>query len=413
MKEKVYDVAIIGAGASGLCTAVSLKMQDRSISVVLLEQLDRVGKKLITTGNGRCNITNLNIELNRYHGNDKEFAGFALERFDRVYTENFLAELGIVFTYDEEGRAYPYSLQASSVVDAFRFAADNLGVETLLGFKVEDIEKTKDSYMIKGENNTLKARNVVCAAGLYSGGKKIGSDGSLFRLLKQKGYKSITVTPAIVQIKTENSLTKSLKGIKVNANATISSGGKAIRSEFGEVLFCEYGLSGPPILQISRCVERTNSKKQISLDLMPEYSLKNLLEMLEFRVYALRGRTLEEFFTGMLNKRVGQALIKLINKRLSDSVDTLKNTDLKQLAELIKGLSFEVTGTTGFDNSQVSAGGLDTCQFDNKTMMSKKDKGLYAIGEILDIDGDCGGFNLQWAWSSAFCAAESIINDLR
>lgn len=413
MKEKVYDVAIIGAGASGLCTAVSLKMQDRSISVVLLEQLDRVGKKLITTGNGRCNITNLNIELNRYHGNDKEFAGFALERFDRVYTENFLAELGIVFTYDEEGRAYPYSLQASSVVDAFRFAVDNLGVETLLRFKVEDIEKTKDSYVIKGENNTLKARNVVCAAGLYSGGKKIGSDGSLFRLLKQKGYKGIAVTPAIVQIKTENSLTKSLKGIKVNANATISSGGKAIRSEFGEVLFCEYGLSGPPILQISRCVERTNSKKQISLDLMPEYSLKNLLEMLEFRVYALRGRTLEEFFTGMLNKRVGQALIKLINKRLSDSVDALKNTDLKQLAELIKSLSFEVTGTTGFDNSQVSAGGLDTCQFDNKTMMSKKDKGLYAIGEILDIDGDCGGFNLQWAWSSAFCAAESIINDLR
>lgn len=413
MKEKVYDVAIIGAGASGLCTAVSLKMQDRSISVVLLEQLDRVGKKLITTGNGRCNITNLNIELNRYHGNDKDFAGFALERFDIVYTENFLAELGIVFTYDEEGRAYPYSLQASSVVDAFRFAVDNLGVETLLSFKVEDIEKTKDSYVIKGENNTLKARNVVCAAGLYSGGKKIGSDGSLFRLLKQKGYKGIAVTPAIVQIKTENSLTKSLKGIKVNANATILSGGKAIRSEFGEVLFCEYGLSGPPILQISRCVERTNSKKQISLDLMPEYSLKNLLEMLEFRVYVLRGRTLEEFFTGMLNKRVGQALIKLINKRLSDSVDALKNTDLKQLAELIKGLSFEVTGTTGFDNSQVSAGGLDTCQFDNKTMMSKKDKGLYAIGEILDIDGDCGGFNLQWAWSSAFCAAESIINDLR
>lgn len=413
MREKVYDVAIIGAGASGLCTAVSLKMHDRSISVVLLEQLDRVGKKLITTGNGRCNITNLNIELNRYHGNDKDFAGFALERFDRVYTENFLAELGIVFTYDEEGRAYPYSLQASSVVDAFRFAVDNLGVETLLSFKVAHIEKTKDSYAIKSENNTVKARNVVCAAGLYSGGKKIGSDGSLFRLLKQKGYKSIAVTPAIVQIKTENSLTKSLKGIKVNANATISSGGKAIRSEFGEVLFCEYGLSGPPILQISRCVERTNSKKQISLDLMPEYSLKNLLEMLEFRVYALRGRTLEEFFTGMLNKRVGQALIKLINKRLSDSVDALKNTDLKQLAELIKGLSFEVTGTTGFDNSQVSAGGLDTCQFDNETMMSKKDKGLYAIGEILDIDGDCGGFNLQWAWSSAFCAAESIINDLR
>ena len=166
-------------------------------------------------------------------------------------------------------------------------------------------------------------------------------------------------------------------------------------------------------MQISREVPRTKNSMTLSLDIMPEISLDDLKARIKARVENLSQRTLEEFFTGMLNKRVGQALIKLINKRLSDSVDTLKNTDLKQLAELIKGLSFEVTGTTGFDNSQVSAGGLDTCQFDNKTMMSKKDKGLYAIGEILDIDGDCGGFNLQWAWSSAFCAAESIINDLR
>ncbi len=413
MKEKIYDVAIIGAGASGLCTAVSLKMQDRSLEVVVLEQLDRVGKKLITTGNGRCNITNANIELSRYHGENKEFARFALERFDRVYTESFLAELGIVFTFDEEGRAYPYSLQASSVVDAFRFAADSLGVETRLQEKVEDIEKTKEGYRVKTQNGTVKALNVVCAAGLYSGGQKIGSNGSLYRILKQKGYKTVAVTPAIVQVKTENSLTKSLKGIKVNANATIMCNGKAQRSEFGEVLFCDYGLSGPPILQISRCVERIDGKKQIVLDLMPEYTFQNILEMLEFRLYALRGRTLEEFFTGMLNKRLGQALIKLTNKKLSDSVDTLKANDLKKLTSLIKSLSFEVLGTTGFDNSQVTAGGIDTDQFDSTTMMSKRDKGLYAVGEILDIDGDCGGFNLQWAWSSAFCAAESIIDNLR
>lgn len=413
MKEKLYDVAIIGAGASGLCTAVSLKMQDRSLEIVLLEQLDRVGKKLITTGNGRCNITNANIELSRYHGKNKEFARFALERYDRVYTESFLAELGIVFTFDGEGRAYPYSLQASSVVDAFRFAADSLGVETRLNEKVEEIEKTKEGFRVKTQNSNVKALNVVCAAGLYSGGQKIGSNGSLFRILKQKGYKTVAVTPAIVQIKTENSITKSLKGIKVNATANLVCNGKTLRSEFGEVLFCDYGLSGPPILQISRAVERTQDKKQIVLDLMPEYTFENVLEILNYRLYALRGRTLEDYFTGMLNKRLGQALIKLANKKLSDSVDSLKNSDLKQIASLIKGLTFNVTGTTGFDNSQVSAGGIDTDQFDNKTMMSKKDKGLYATGEILDIDGDCGGFNLQWAWSSAFCAAESIIDELR
>jgi predicted Rossmann fold flavoprotein len=247
---------------------------------------------------------------------------------------------------------------------------------------------------------------------MYSGGKKLGSNGSALEVLKRIGYKTVKATPAIVQVRTETDITRSLKGIKVDADATIFVNEKAVRSDFGEVLFCDYGLSGPPIMQISRVVDRTVGNKKIVLDLMPEYSFENVCDMLQFRVTALINRNLEEFFTGMLNKRVGQAIVKLSGLKLSESVSKLRNADIKKMATIIKSMCFNVTGTTGFENSQVTAGGLDTAQFDDKTMMSKKDEGLYCIGEILDIDGDCGGFNLQWAWSSAICAAESVCDYL-
>jgi len=410
MKE-MLDVAVIGGGASGLCCGVEIKLHDRSVSVGIFEQLSRVGKKLITTGNGRCNITNRNISLDRYHGENTDFASFALNTYDNLYTENFFAELGIVFTYEEE-KAFPYSLQASSVVDALRFSCEDLGIKTYTDTKITEITKKNNYFEIKSSADCFFAKTVVVATGLYSGGEKLGSNGSMFRILKQHGYDTSPVTPAIVQLKTDNKITKSLKGIKVNADVKLLFGGKTLKSDFGEVLFCDYGLSGPLIMQLSREVSRQKGEFVISLDIMPEYSFSSLCDLISFRVSTLRGRKLEEFFTGMLNKRVGQQIIKMSGKSLSDRVDSLTNSDIKNMVSIIKNWQFEVLGTTGFENSQVTAGGLKTSNFDDTTMMSKKEKGLFAIGEILDIDGDCGGFNLQWAWSSAFCASSGIINFL-
>ena len=411
--SEIYDTLIIGGGAAGLCAAISIKQKNKNLNVAIIEQLSRVGKKLITTGNGRCNITNRDISVDRYHGDNVAFSEYALGKYGNFATEDFFDSIGVPFCYDEQGRAYPYSLQASSVVDALRFAAEELGVKIFLETAVYDYDKVKSGYSLDTSKGSFYTKTVIAAGGLCSGGKALGSTGGLLSVFKNRGYNTVAVTPAIVQIKTEPSIVRSLKGIKVNADAALFANKKLIRREFGEVLFCDYGLSGPPILQISRAVERTDGNITVVLDLMPEFSFAQIVGMLESRARTLKMRNLDEFFTGLLNKRVGQAVIKLCGLKLGERVSTLKNADIKSLADKLKHLSFAVLGTTGFDNSQVTAGGVDTNDFDDKTMMSKREKGIFAIGEILDIDGDCGGFNLQWAWSSAMCAADAVTEWLK
>ena len=402
------DVIIIGGGAAGLCAAVYLKQKSPERVVRIIEALPRVGKKLALTGNGRCNITNQKINLSRYHGEDIAFCEYALSKYSGDFCEDFFKGIGVPFVFEGE-KGYPASLQAGSVVDCLRFAADELGVITHTDTKVTNIQLIKDGYKVIADKLNFYTENLIIAAGLLSGGEKCGCDGSVLALMKKAGFETVKTTPAIVQIKTATDTVKQLKGIKIDALVTLKENGKPLRTEFGETLFCDYGLSGPPILQISREVSRRSGRLTVSLDIMPNIDFSALLKDITQRKYALKNRRLDEFFTGMLNKRLGQVILKSAGCKLIDSAEVLDGKTLQKVTELIKNFEFEVLGTTGFSNSQVTAGGLKTTQFYNKTMMSKTYKGLYAIGEILDIDGDCGGFNLAWAFSSAFCAADALI----
>lgn len=414
-ENEVYDIAVIGGGVSGMVAAIAAKREAPALSAIILERLDRVGKKLSVTGNGRCNITNRDIDGSRYHGGDRTFITDVLGRVTQDDTIRFLDSIGVLVKFDETGRGYPYSLQASSVVDALRFEAERLSVMTRCNSEVLKITAGKNGFLllVKGQA-PITAKIIILAAG-GSAAPKLGTDGSGCRLLKSFSHKITTVSPAIVQLKTENILTRQLKGIKIEGTVTIlSKDDRPLGMDSGEVLFTDYGLSGPPVYQLSRFASGTGEEcaASIVLDLMPEYSLGEVYRICERRARADPERPLNEFFTGILHKRLGSVLIKSCGFGQNTLAGQLEPANYKILAGAIKKFTFKITGTTGFPNAQVTAGGADLSDFDRTSMSSRKEKGLYACGEVLDVDGDCGGFNLQWAFSSGYLAGISAAREL-
>lgn len=404
------DIAIIGGGASGLVAAISAKRQMQGANVIIVEGLSRVGKKLITTGNGRCNISNSELTLSHFHSENVGFAKYALSKYGNEATKTFFESIGVPIVA-QENKLYPASLQASSVVDCLRFECEKLGIKILTDFKVDTINP-KNKIVLAHKNNIVTSKAAIFCAGLHSGGEAVGCDGSILRQLKNLGLKTVKLSPSIVQLKTETDYVKQLKGIKIDAGVVLYKGDRMVAKNLGEVLFCEYGLSGPAIMNISRPVSRDNQPYFISLDLFPAETVSALGKRIVARRDVLGERTLEEFLTGMINKRLGQVVLKSCHYPLSYKASDLTVNDCNHIAQALKNFRFKVVGTTGFVNSQVTAGGISTDEFDSHTLMCKKYRGLFAAGELLDIDGDCGGYNLAWAWASGMLAAEGAVKYL-
>ncbi len=388
-------IGIIGGGASGLMAAIAAK--NEGTDVVLFEKESRVGRKILATGNGRCNMTNTGAGENSYHSENISFIRGAIKRFWVDDTLALFDEMGILWKEEEKGKVYPYSDTASSVLDVLRRRVDRLGVRTECDFAVNSIKKLQDKFLVKSaDGREEKCDRVIIATG-GKAGSSLGSDGSGYNLLKSFGHKITSLYPSLVQIKTETELVKKLKGIKVQAQVRIGN-----KIETGELLFTDYGISGPPVFSLSSYLA---DNKEVIIDLMPEYSRDKLYDIICERCAYLYDVPLEDFFVGMINKRVGQAVLKNVGiAPLSRLASSLSEKEIKSLVEEIKALKLNITGTASWNNAQVTKGGASVIEFDSATMESKIVPGLFACGEILDIDGDCGGYNLQWAWSSGYLA---------
>ncbi len=394
-------IAVIGGGASGIMSAISAARNNAEVTIY--ERCERIGRKILATGNGRCNYTNINAGVLNYHGKNPRFIENSINSFWVNETKDFFAELGMLTKVEENGKAYPYSLQASAVLDVLRYELERLGVKIVTEFEVKEIFKKNSEFVIKSYDGQTAISDKVIVS---TGGKaspSLGSNGSGYKIAEDFGHKITKLYPSLVQIKTDTNIIKALKGIKLDANVEIFAGNKKEKA-FGEILFTDYGLSGPVIFNISRiCTEAGN--KQISLDILPEINHNDLYDILRER--RTQKRNLETFFVGMINKKVGMAVMKYAGVLpYSRTSDTISDKELKRLVDALKNFRLEVTGTMSWNNAQVTAGGIVTDDINPSTMESKFINGLYFTGEILDIDGDCGGYNLQWAWSSGYIAGK-------
>ena len=402
------DVAVIGGGAAGLCGAVMLA-RGGAQPVAVFEKAARAGRKLISTGNGTCNITNRDLSLSHYHGQEPAFARTALASFTGADTRVFFRSIGVECVDEPDGRVYPRSRQAGSVLDCLRMACAENGVILHTGRAVTAIKPQKNGFILTTADGSVTARRVMVAAG-GAAAPALGGGNDGYALLAALGHTRTPLFPSIVQLRTDTTYIKAVKGIRAEAVVTLSGAGGTL-SRQGEVLFTEYGLSGPAVMAISRLAGDWERQKKgamtAHLDLLPDIPADRVSSLLTARL-AWPAREAGDFLTGFLHKRVGQTLLRAAGISLSRPVGSLTPAEVNAVVALLKGWTIPVTGTQGFGGAQVTAGGIRTAEFDPATLQSRLVPGLYAAGEVLDIDGDCGGYNLQWAWSSAAAAARHI-----
>ncbi|MCQ2484303.1 MAG: NAD(P)/FAD-dependent oxidoreductase [Clostridia bacterium] len=394
----MYQLAVIGGGASGLCAAIAAKRRNREMKIVIIEALPRVGKKILATGNGRCNLTNLNASVEDYNTG---FVSDILQKYPPKKVIEFFESLGLMTTADSEGRVYPMSNNASSVLDCLRYEADYLGIETVTDTHVDSVVNKDGCFII---NRQYKAKKIILATGGKASPSQ-GSDGSGYALLKAFGHRITPVYPALVQLTVSENV-KALKGVRVKAHVALSDGRNCIGQSKGEVLFTDYGLSGIAVMDISRKVK--DGKYTCSLDILPSLNEKQIITFLTHRKRSNPAMSFDNALGGVLPKKAGQYVLKECKIKSETPMNRVTDFMMKLISEKAENLSFTVTGTNGFKNAQISAGGADVSEFDSGTLESKKVKGLYCTGELLDVDAVCGGFNLQWAWASGLAAGNEI-----
>ena len=388
--------AIIGGGASGMLAAITCAQEHPMDEILLFERQSRVGRKLLATGNGRCNLSNANLSAVYYHGESLPELDSLFRAFDPL---SWFHKQGLFTVTEAGGRIYPLSDSANSVLDVLRFSMEKPNLRQFLGCEVRSIKKSGEQFSIKTDNSTFTADKLVIACGGLAG-TKLGGGMSGYQLLRSFGHSCTKLFPALVQLKTENSFVKALKGIRADTSIRLCG---RVAAE-GEIQFTEYGISGPAVFDISRDVSVNAENTVLSLDFLRDYSNDDVLNALRARKSAFPALQAGEILTGIVHNRLGKMLVKIAQVELEKPCGVLSEEELSQITNAAKHLQLTVIGTMGMDCAQVTAGGIRMEEFSPNTLQSKLCKGLYACGEVLDIDGDCGGYNLHWAWVSGHLA---------
>ena len=381
---KHYKVIIIGAGASGVMCALQTKQKD----IAIIDKNTKPLKKVLVTGNGRCNLTNLNLTSKNYNQNIDKF----LLKFNEKNTLKFFEEIGLETFADEENRVYPISNSSKSVTDVLMQKLNNKA-DLILGQSVEDVEKTQNGFVVKTDIESFSCEKLVVSTG----------GNNVENILKNLNIKYKNFYPSLVALKSKD--VKDLNGVKVSNVLVSATNNKGeTKKEKGEVLFKDGGLSGIVIFNLSSIFARNcNFKGLIKIDLLPDLSRNQLVEKLEKRKSL--NVNLDKFFVGMFQNSIANEIFKQTKINTNINSQKLNNEQISLLVNTIKNLKFEVYDC--FDNNQIHSGGVSLSSLD-ENLMSKQINNLYFTGEVCDVDGDCGGFNLQWAWTSGFIVGDNL-----
>ena len=389
-------IVVIGGGASGLMAALTAAENPEN-RVILLERQQRVGRKLLATGNGRCNLTNTGAAPENYHGEQAAFAEYALSRFTPQDTLDFFHRLGLMTVEEYGGRVYPLSNSANSVLDVLRFALEKAGVELRTACPARQIWRRDGGYAVVTDEGEIACDRLIVACGGAAGAKLGGvSDG--YELLKPLGHKRTALRPALTQILTAPDYPRALKGVRAQVTLRLTAGDAVLGESRGELQFTETGVSGPAAFDLSRAASLGGEGLTLHARFFPADA--DAFAHLASRREAFPDQPAAELFTGMLHNRLGRMLVKYAALDANRPIGSLTDRELQRAAKACTDFTLPVRGVEGFDNAQVTAGGIRTAGFNPETLESWFMPGLFVCGELLDIDGDCGGYNLQWAWAS-------------
>lgn len=403
MKKRVV---VIGGGASGITAAIFAARQGAQVTI--LEHTERLGKKLLSTGNGKCNLTNRRMEESCYRCTQADFPQKVLGRFGVSKTLEFFRDIGIVIK-DKNGYLYPYSGQASSVLEVLQYELRRQGVKVVTScepIRISDHDGPLREYLIETSCGKWDADAVILAAGSKAAAST-GSDGSGYRLASDLGLAVIQPLPALVQLKCAEQFYKQITGVRTDVRLALYVGKQKLAQDEGELQLTDCGISGIPVFQVSRFAAQALAKRKkvkAVIDFYPSKSLQETLKEIEERALVGGHREMEAFFTGWFNKKLGLLFLKLSGIDKKRKAREVSPQERLRLMKLIKEFPTEITGTNSFQNAQVCCGGVDVREVEAKSLESRKKKGLYLVGELLDVDGICGGYNLQWAWSTGAIA---------
>jgi len=394
----MQTVIIIGGGASGMMAALTAS-ENKNNRVLLIERQQRVGRKLLATGNGRCNLTNTGAAIGNYHGENRDFAAPALASFPPQAALDFFHGLGLVTVEEHSGRVYPLSDSANSVVDVLRFSLEARGVELKAACPVREVKREKAGFLVMTDAERLYADKLIVACG-GAAGEKLGGVMDGYTLLGMLGHRRTALCPSLVQLLTAPEYPRALKGVRSDCRLRLFAGTSLLAGSAGELQFTETGVSGPAVFDLSRAAATGGKGLTLAADFLKDYDAPSVLALLRQRREALPELPAADMLTGIVHNRLGRMLVKYAALDANAPLRALDDDALTRLARACKDFRLDVRGTEGFDKAQVTAGGVKTSGFNPETLESWFVPGLFACGEVLDIDGDCGGYNLQWAWAS-------------